>query len=60
MSNFPVESSGDKQPRKVAIPGGIALVTAHEISRIKDIPLETVAQQTRENTIKLYGLNIPI
>ncbi|GAU93478.1 hypothetical protein RvY_05413 [Ramazzottius varieornatus] len=60
MSNFPVESSGDKQPRKVAIPGGIALVTAHEISRIKDIPLETVCSVTRENTIKLYGLNISI
>ncbi|XP_055338371.1 uncharacterized protein LOC129588232 [Paramacrobiotus metropolitanus] len=57
MSNFPMESSGDKQPRKVAIPGGIALVTADEISKIKNIPIETVANQTRENTLRLYQID---
>lgn len=57
MSNFPMESTGDKQPRKVAIPGGIALVTADEISKIKNIPIETVAAQTRENAIRLYQID---
>jgi hypothetical protein len=56
MSNFPMESAGDKQPRKVAIPGGIALVTAHEISKLKEIPLEIVVEKTRENTLRLYSI----